>query len=321
MLSGGQSSFQVPSVFRTSVYHNTSYQKPTCQITLKLLTFYEEHPIRNLTLPASIGRVSDPRVKPSSRNGLFNSVFLSRHHAYLKMDNGKVVVEDLGSCNGTFVNGVPLKGGESWPLSSGDIIQFGSEDDSGESNLLTHLHCFIFCLDSAIVTEIFFDEQYNTRRPLQSLLNSNHNNDPVPDEDPFVVKSNSHYFRGEHTTTTNSVMTSSSFDVGDALSSKIASISRSLASLCVSLRTQIPPVSKETTENALQTLSSIENTIMELSRDTSMHIISPDLAGEQSTLPTIHQRPTLKAALNIILFYELIFCVMAFLLAVFLFTL
>lgn len=43
-------------------------------------------------------------------------------------------MEDLGSINGTFVNGVGLRSGEPWPLVDGDLVQFGSEDDDANSN-------------------------------------------------------------------------------------------------------------------------------------------------------------------------------------------
>lgn len=42
-------------------------------------------------------------------------------------------MEDLGSINGTFVNGVCLKSGEPWPLADGDLLQFGSEDEDANS--------------------------------------------------------------------------------------------------------------------------------------------------------------------------------------------
>jgi serine phosphatase RsbU (regulator of sigma subunit) len=48
---------------------------------------------------------------------------LSRHHARLRREGGAVLVEDLGSRNGTFLNGRPL--GAPAPLSPGDRISFG----------------------------------------------------------------------------------------------------------------------------------------------------------------------------------------------------
>ena len=34
---------------------------------------------------------------------------MSRHHAELRVENGQVVLVDLGSTNGTFVNGQPVR--------------------------------------------------------------------------------------------------------------------------------------------------------------------------------------------------------------------
>ncbi len=50
---------------------------------------------------------------------------VSRHHAVLRFENGHWVVEDKGSANGTFVNGVRIR----WPqpLNEGDQIRFGDE--------------------------------------------------------------------------------------------------------------------------------------------------------------------------------------------------
>ena len=48
---------------------------------------------------------------------------ISRRHARLVVKNDSVVVEDLGSTNGTFVNGQPI---ETQPLADGDKIQVGT---------------------------------------------------------------------------------------------------------------------------------------------------------------------------------------------------
>jgi pSer/pThr/pTyr-binding forkhead associated (FHA) protein len=50
---------------------------------------------------------------------------VSRHHAILRFEAGRWIVEDKGSANGTFVNGTRIR----WPqqLSEGDQIRFGDE--------------------------------------------------------------------------------------------------------------------------------------------------------------------------------------------------
>jgi thermitase len=63
----------------------------------------------------SVGRAGDCDVV--IRNGT-----VSRHHAVLRHDGRTWVVEDLGSKNGTAVNGVPVTRS---PVESGDIVGFG----------------------------------------------------------------------------------------------------------------------------------------------------------------------------------------------------
>ena len=54
---------------------------------------------------------------------------ISRNHARITVESGGAAIlllEDLGSTNGTQVNGVFLDSGRKTPISSGDHIQFGS---------------------------------------------------------------------------------------------------------------------------------------------------------------------------------------------------
>ena len=48
--------------------------------------------------------------------------YISRNHAELKIEDGVLWVNDLGSSNGTLVNGVRISG--SHPLSHGDELRF-----------------------------------------------------------------------------------------------------------------------------------------------------------------------------------------------------
>ncbi len=51
---------------------------------------------------------------------------VSREHAVIRIDGERIEVEDLGSRNGTFVNGRGITG--SSPLSAGSRVRFGSVD-------------------------------------------------------------------------------------------------------------------------------------------------------------------------------------------------
>ncbi len=63
-----------------------------------------------------IGRGEDAHLRPSSD-------LVSRHHCGISVEEGRVIVEDLGSRNGTFVNGEQLK--EAHIARSGDTIRIG----------------------------------------------------------------------------------------------------------------------------------------------------------------------------------------------------
>jgi predicted component of type VI protein secretion system len=54
-----------------------------------------------------------------------NDAEISRKHARLTFQGGKYVIEDLGSTNGTFVNGQRLSG--PFVLKSGDVVSFGEQ--------------------------------------------------------------------------------------------------------------------------------------------------------------------------------------------------
>jgi len=63
-----------------------------------------------------IGRGEGAHLRPSSD-------LVSRHHCGISVSDGKVIVEDLGSRNGTFVNGEQLAGAH--VARSGDTIRVG----------------------------------------------------------------------------------------------------------------------------------------------------------------------------------------------------
>jgi len=65
-----------------------------------------------------VGRELDKDIVLSSDSTI------SRGHARLSQEQGGVVVTDLGSSNGTYVNGQRLFG--PMPIVPGDVVQFGS---------------------------------------------------------------------------------------------------------------------------------------------------------------------------------------------------
>lgn len=87
--------------------------------------------------PVSIGRSIGPKSAASPDNGFFESKVLSRQHAEIKGENGKVYIKDCGSSNGTFLNGKRLspegEASEYVEIKSGDLIDFGIDiiDEDG----------------------------------------------------------------------------------------------------------------------------------------------------------------------------------------------
>ncbi len=63
--------------------------------------------------------------RDSTNEITINDAEISRHHARLTFQGGKYVLEDLGSTNGTFVNGQRLAGPR--VLKAGEVVSFGEQ--------------------------------------------------------------------------------------------------------------------------------------------------------------------------------------------------
>jgi pSer/pThr/pTyr-binding forkhead associated (FHA) protein len=73
----------------------------------------------------SVGRAADNNVSLAAGD----HAQVSAHHLRFTVPDGELVLTDLGSTNGTFVNGVrvPAQGeGQPVALSSGDRVRFGA---------------------------------------------------------------------------------------------------------------------------------------------------------------------------------------------------
>ena len=68
--------------------------------------------------PYVVGRTTGVSLKLQFRT-------VSGRHAALWIDDGALWLRDLGSTNGTYVNGVRLKPENEYPLSHGNIISLG----------------------------------------------------------------------------------------------------------------------------------------------------------------------------------------------------
>ncbi|KIJ46041.1 hypothetical protein M422DRAFT_250468 [Sphaerobolus stellatus SS14] len=91
----------------------------------------------HLNQRVKIGRETNANTVPGERNGFFDSKVLSRRHAEVWEEEGKVFIKDVKSSYGTFINGERLspRGVESQPfeLKTEDVVEFGI-DIVGEDN-------------------------------------------------------------------------------------------------------------------------------------------------------------------------------------------
>ena len=76
----------------------------------------------------TMGRISDnqpimPDIDFSAYKAYDNGV--SRLHAVIRYNNGNIIIMDLGSSNGTYVNGTRLLPNTEQPLHHGDVVALG----------------------------------------------------------------------------------------------------------------------------------------------------------------------------------------------------
>lgn len=69
----------------------------------------------------TVGRLPDSAI-------YLEDISVSSRHAELTLSGGDYVVQDLGSTNGSRLNGQPMTANEEHRLQDGDIVRFGSID-------------------------------------------------------------------------------------------------------------------------------------------------------------------------------------------------
>ncbi|KAJ6528647.1 SMAD/FHA domain-containing protein, partial [Mycena vulgaris] len=88
-----------------------------------------------------VGRQLNQKTTPGAGNGVFESRVLSRQHAEAWVEGDKILIKDVKSSNGTFVNGERLSAegaeSEAFELRSDDILEFGI-DIVGEHGEVVH---------------------------------------------------------------------------------------------------------------------------------------------------------------------------------------
>lgn len=84
--------------------------------------------------PWLVGKHEDAIVQFATQENV-TIPFLSRRHAHFFLVDDSIYIEDLGSTNGTFVNGERLSG-DSHKIQHGDLIQFGKKNEMAFSVVL-----------------------------------------------------------------------------------------------------------------------------------------------------------------------------------------
>ena len=105
---------------------------PSVEVAIGKLILMDMDINAQFPLPAdnesTIGRVDPHRgIRPDIDLSKYDPASrISRRHARITSRGGQFYIEDLGSANGTFVNGrTRLKPQEPYPLVNGDVIKFG----------------------------------------------------------------------------------------------------------------------------------------------------------------------------------------------------
>src|SRR3954467_6611810 len=90
-------------------------------VTFQVINGFEKgHVLQNLSTPVTIGREDENSIR-------LNDERVSRFHAKVQEDGGRVILTDLDSTNGTRVNGHPIQM---------RILQFGDQVSLGRSLLV-----------------------------------------------------------------------------------------------------------------------------------------------------------------------------------------
>ncbi|MBW0481156.1 hypothetical protein O181_020871 [Austropuccinia psidii MF-1] len=111
------------------------------------------HPVNDTFVPkqillnpngsrVKIGRQTSQKTVPNSTNGYFDSKVLSRMHAEVWTENGKVLIKDVKSSNGTFINGERLSPegheSEAFELHTEDLVEFGIDIIADDNKSIVH---------------------------------------------------------------------------------------------------------------------------------------------------------------------------------------
>ncbi|TRM68625.1 hypothetical protein BD626DRAFT_482302 [Schizophyllum amplum] len=117
-----------------------------------------------------IGRQTNAKTAPGERNGYFDSKVLSRQHAEVWEENGKIYIRDVKSSNGTFINGDRLSGegleSDPYDLKSEDIVEFGIDIVGEDNKTIIHhkVSARVVCIFSEHDAQVALRAEQNTQQ-------------------------------------------------------------------------------------------------------------------------------------------------------------
>lgn len=106
----------------------TATQIQTPSASLKHVQTQTSIPIPDQLSIVRIGKPNDHTPPDIDVSGFPDSEIVSRVHANLLVEDNTYYLEDKGSSNGTYINGLPLPKGNRHRLNTGDRIAFGKGD-------------------------------------------------------------------------------------------------------------------------------------------------------------------------------------------------
>lgn len=145
------------------------HQKATVA-TLRVVRPFAATYTLSMSLPTLIGRSSSSKQRDTDCNFIgFDDSFLSRRHALITplparnsvakdadclhgKSKASYLIADLGSSNGTYVNGQLLRPNEAAAMKDGDFVQFGVDDDDGSAIVVEV--CIAACKDGQVSSSI-----------------------------------------------------------------------------------------------------------------------------------------------------------------------
>ncbi|WVF69585.1 hypothetical protein IAT40_004363 [Kwoniella sp. CBS 6097] len=148
-----------------------------------------------------IGRQTNNKTVPGERNAYFDSKVLSRLHAEIWEQGGKIFIKDVRSSNGTFINGERLSPesveSEPFELKSEDQVEFGIDIVSEDNRTIVHhkVAAKVYCVcgpeDAALSARELVNYQNPDSRGLRRLASqpNGHPNNQLAQMGPAIMSS------------------------------------------------------------------------------------------------------------------------------------